>query len=138
MLPIFAFISSIIGPVTGFIDKLHVSESEKMELKNEMMKMQFEMQGKLIEYETKLMEGQASIVKAEAESSNKLTSSWRPIMMLVFTGLIVARWFGYSAVGISPELEMELFSIIKIGLGGYVGGRSLEKVAQVYFKAGKE
>src|SRR5258708_30707586 len=39
----------------------------------------------------------ADIVKTEAASSGWLTRSWRPIVMLTFTGLIVARWFGWAA-----------------------------------------
>lgn len=70
----------------------------------------------------------AGIVKAEAESEHWLTSSWRPIVMLVFTALIVARWLGYSAPGISESEVLKLWSIVELGLGGYVIGRSAEKV----------
>lgn len=71
----------------------------------------------------------ADIVKTEAASSGWLTRSWRPLVMLVFTGLIVARWFGWSAAGLSEAEALELWAIVKIGLGGYVIGRSAEKVA---------
>jgi len=71
----------------------------------------------------------ADIIKAEATSGGFLTRSWRPIVMLVFTALIVARWFGWSAPGLSEAEALELWAIIKIGLGGYVIGRSAEKVA---------
>ncbi len=71
----------------------------------------------------------ADIIKAEATSGGWLTRSWRPIVMLVFTSLIVARWFGWSAPGLSEAEALELWAIIKIGLGGYVIGRSAEKVA---------
>lgn len=74
---------------------------------------------------------QAEIVKAEAASGNSLTSSWRPITMLVFVGLIVARWFGWAAPNLSPEEYIKLWDIVEIGLGGYVIGRSGEKVAPV-------
>lgn len=72
---------------------------------------------------------QAQIVAAEASSGNWLTSSWRPITMLVFVALIVARWFGLNASGITEAEYLELWGIIKLGLGGYVMGRSVEKVA---------
>lgn len=69
------------------------------------------------------------VIKTEAGSSNWLAASWRPLTMLTFTGLIVARWLGYSAPGISEAEILELWAIVKLGLGGYVIGRSAEKVA---------
>lgn len=72
---------------------------------------------------------QADIVKTEAASSNWLAASWRPIVMLTFTALIVARWFGWAAPNLSPEEYIKLWDIVELGLGGYVIGRSVEKVA---------
>jgi hypothetical protein len=70
----------------------------------------------------------ADIVKAEAQSSNWLTASWRPITMLVFVALIVARWLGYSAPNISEAETLHLWDIVQLGLGGYVIGRTAEKL----------
>lgn len=72
---------------------------------------------------------QADIVKTEAASENWLTAGWRPITMLVFTGLIMARWFGWAAPNLSPEEYLKLWDIVQFGLGGYVIGRTGEKVA---------
>lgn len=72
---------------------------------------------------------QVSVIVAEAQSGSWLTRSWRPITMLVFLWLIVSYWYGWHASGLSDELVDQLFQIIKIGLGGYVVGRSAEKLA---------
>lgn len=72
--------------------------------------------------------GQADIVKAEAQSEHWLTACWRPILMLTFGGLIVARWLGFSAPNISDAEVLKLWNIVELGLGGYVIGRSVEKV----------
>jgi len=79
--------------------------------------------------ELKVLEGQVEIITAEAKSDSWLAASWRPITMLVFTGLIVARWFGWAAPNLSPEEYIKLWSIVELGLGGYVIGRSAEKIA---------
>jgi hypothetical protein len=79
--------------------------------------------------ELKVLEGQVEIITAEAKSESWLAASWRPITMLVFTGLIVARWFGWAAPNLSPEEYIKLWSIVELGLGGYVIGRSAEKIA---------
>lgn len=135
---ILGFVSNIFAPAAKLIDDITTSDEERLHLRNELAKIKFEMQGKLLEYEVKLLESRASIVKAEAESSNILTSSWRPLVMLTFTGLIVARWFGLIDPSAIPgDLELELFSIIKFGLTGYIVGRSVEKGAASIPKAVK-
>ena len=37
---------------------------------------------------------------------------------------------GFTAPGISQEVEMQLMTLIQIGLGGYIVGRSAEKIAK--------
>ena len=77
---------------------------------------------------TELVE-RAGIVRAEAASSHWLASNWRPLVMLTFAGLIVARWFGWAAPELSEAEYLKLWSIVEFGLGGYVVGRSVEKIA---------
>lgn len=71
----------------------------------------------------------SEIIKAEAQSESWLAKSWRPLVMLVFAGLIVARWFGWAAPNLTEAEYLKLWSIVEFGLGGYVVGRSVEKVA---------
>jgi len=70
----------------------------------------------------------ASIIETEAASKHWLAANWRPLTMLTFVGLIVARWLGYSAPGLSEAEVLALWEIVKYGLGGYVIGRSAEKI----------
>lgn len=79
----------------------------------------------------------ADIIKTEAASQHWLTSNWRPITMLVFVVLIVARWFGWAAPGLSEAEYLKLWSIVEFGLGGYVVGRSVEKIAPTVASAMK-
>lgn len=71
----------------------------------------------------------AGVIKAEAQGESWLQRSWRPIVMLIFTALIVCRWLGWSAPDLSEAVELKLFSIVQIGLGGYIASRGIEKVA---------
>jgi hypothetical protein len=48
--------------------------------------------------------------------------------MLTFGALIVARWLGYAAPGLSETEVTKLWSIVELGIGGYVIGRSAEKI----------
>jgi hypothetical protein len=74
-------------------------------------------------------EAAASIVRTEAASAHWLAANWRPITMLTFVALIVARWMGYSAPGLTEAEVLKLWDIVQLGLGGYVIGRSVEKIA---------
>jgi hypothetical protein len=49
--------------------------------------------------------------------------------MLTFVTLIVARWFGWAAPELNEAEYLKLWSIVELGLGGYVIGRSVEKIA---------
>jgi len=74
------------------------------------------------------MNARADIIKAEASSESWLAQSWRPILMLTFGALIVARWMGFAAPGISEGEILKLWDIVELGLGGYVIGRTAEKI----------
>lgn len=76
---------------------------------------------------TKTDQLRGNIIIAEAQGDSWLQRNWRPITMLVFVALIVAHWLGWSAPGLTEQERLAVFEIIKIGLGGYVVGRSVEK-----------
>jgi len=78
--------------------------------------------------ELQLLSAKAGIITAEATSENILASSWRPILMLTFGALIVARWFGFAAPNLTEAEYLALWDIVELGLGGYVVGRSAEKI----------
>lgn len=92
------------------------------------LQMQQQLQLALMDKANEMERLGAGIVSDEAKSENWLASSWRPLVMLTFTALIVARWLGYSAPGISEPEVLKLWDIVQLGLGGYVIGRSAEKI----------
>ena len=87
-----------------------------------------EMERSKVQMALAIYAGQAEIVKAEAQSDHWFAACWRPILMLTFGGLIVARWLGWSAPNITEAEVLKLWSIVELGLGGYVIGRSVEKI----------
>lgn len=80
------------------------------------------------------LQAAVSVIVAEA-SGNWLQRSWRPVMMMTFTGLIVARWLGWTAPNLDAAEYEHLWSIVQLGIGGYVIGRSVEKVAPAIVEA---
>ena len=75
----------------------------------------------------KELEAAASVIVAESKSESWITRSWRPITMLTFVGLVAAHWLGFTAENITPAEIASLLDIVKIGLGGYMLSRGVEK-----------
>lgn len=103
------------------IDRLWPDPTQKAQAQVALLEMA--QKGELAEMTTR-----GEIVKTEAGSEHWLAACWRPILMLTFGALIVARWLGWSAPGISEAEVLKLWSIVELGLGGYVIGRSAEKI----------
>lgn len=87
--------------------------------------------------EATFLKAKESIIVAEAQSEHWLTSAWRPITMLVFVFIIannyvLVPYFNMFAENdIKPlELTTDMWDLVKLGLGGYVVGRSAEKFAK--------
>ena len=89
------------------------------------------------EFSRALVQHSADIEKAAASIINTEAANWRPITMLVFVGLVVARWLGYAAEGMTEAEYLSIYDLIKIGLGGYVVGRSAEKIVPAVMAARK-
>lgn len=83
----------------------------------------------ILDAETRMRDAAASVLVAEIKGESWLQRSWRPIIMLTFAALIAARWFGIAAPGLSEAEYLKLWGIVEFGLGGYVLGRSAEKIA---------
>jgi len=120
------FLSGIVKPITDLIDNLTTTDEERGKLKNEMTKIENEFLGKTLEYEAKLLGSQSRIVEAEAKGQSWLQRNWRPITMLTFLILVVCDSFGWLAF----RLSNEAWTLLQIGLGGYVVGRTGEKIVE--------
>ena len=82
---------------------------------------------RVFDYETEMIKGQQAIVSSEAKSEHFIVAAWRPITMLTFLILAVGDSLGLLAT----PLRDEAWALLQLGLGGYVVGRSGEKIAKV-------
>jgi hypothetical protein len=125
-------ISSVLDFSSTLLDKLFEDKDERNKAKLALLEM--EQKGSLLELQTKL---QPLVTEL---SGNWLQRSWRPILMLTFTYVIahnavVAPMFGLPIAHIPPDsLPPDMWQVLKIGIGGYVVGRSVEKVAPNFSK----
>jgi len=125
-------VAPLIGDVLGRV--LPEDSNKKAEIERE-IKMSLLTNSHAIE------QAAAQVVMAEAKSEHKITATWRPILMLTITAIVgwnyliapIANVILTQAVGepvaLSIPLPDELWNLLMIGVGGYVVGRSAEKVA---------
>jgi hypothetical protein len=137
-------ITSIFKPAAELIDELHTSTDEKLAAKSRLSELYINFIGKALDYETKQTEAKSAIIVAEANAKGGfwggLTKAWRPITMLTFLSMLVAWWFGWieTPVNASEDVLVEIFSMLKLGIGGYIGSRGAEKIASTALQAFKK
>lgn len=122
-------LSGLVKGAGDIIGKFVTDPSEKLKAQQEVLALQEKYAEKLLEAEMETVKAQAAVISTEAGSKNWLASSWRPILMLVFTYIIlhnfvIAPLFHITSVAIPPDM----WDLLRLGIGGYVMGRSVEKV----------
>ena len=96
----------------------------------------------MLEHEQTAQKVARDVVVAEANSNHWVTSAWRPITMLTFVAIVANNYILapyldlFFEAGLVLEMPDQLWSLIQIGLGGYVVGRSGEKIAREMRKRG--
>lgn len=117
------FGSNVLKDLLGGLDKLFTSKEEKIKAEALIKEI-------ILSKQLELQRMQADIIIAEAKG-NWLQRSWRPVLMLCFGFIVMyvkffAPLFGWEI----PELENEFWNLLQLGIGGYVVGRSAEKISK--------
>jgi hypothetical protein len=122
-------LQALLPIVSTVVDRIIPDKTKAAELQQELSLA-------LIAHEARLVEAAASVVRTEAASQHWVTAAWRPITMLIFAAIvannfILAPYLGWI-FGKSLQLTIpdDLWDLLKIGLGGYVVGRSAEKIVK--------
>lgn len=121
------FGGSVVKDLLGGLDNLFTSKEEKIKAENVIKSI-------LIEKELELQRMQTDIIITEAKG-NWLQRSWRPILMLAFGFIVIYVKFVAPLFGLPiPPLENEFWNLLQLGIGGYVIGRTGEKMIETYTK----
>lgn len=113
----FSFITGIVKSLASVVNTYNLTDKEKEKIKLDMKLV-------LLQHIDKIAEMQRDIIISEAKG-NWLQRSWRPIIMLTFSAIVVLGIF----INI-PLLtnDSPFWDILQLGIGGYVIGRSAEKI----------
>jgi len=118
----FTLFNGVVNAVGTAIDRLSTDSTKKEQLKSQIST-------ELLKYLDSLTEAQQRIITQEARG-NFLQRSWRPIVMLSFTFIVL--------LGIFIDIPLlkdgsPFWNLLELGLGGYVIGRSAEKITASTF-----
>lgn len=118
---LFNFLGSVFKPVADLVDNVHTSDEERMMLRNQLAQIEAQVSIKMMELQSSVIEANSKMAIAEQEHGNLLSKSWRPLVSLALTGILVAMGFGVI------EFNDLLAQISGAFLGIYGVGRSMEK-----------
>ena len=118
-------LARLFTPVNQLVDDIHTSDEERARAKSELLALQNEAFALALALERDSLSAKAGLIAAEAHGASWLQRNWRPITMLSFLGLVVADVFGLLAFRLADQAWL----LLQIGLGGYVVGRSVEKIS---------
>ena len=116
-------VKGVVSAVGEVVDRLTLPGREKNQLETDLTRV-------LVEWEQRVMEARAAVLVEEARGS-WLQRSWRPLVMLTFAVIVLVGTF--VSLPILDDTS-RFWDLLEIGLGGYVVGRSGEKMATAIFK----
>ena len=116
-------VTNLVSAVGDIVNRLTLPGREKKQLETDILRL-------LIAVEEKTISEQAAAIREEARG-NWLQRSWRPIVMLVFTVIVLAGTF--LNLPILSDTS-RFWDLLEIGLGGYIIGRGGEQLVSSLFK----
>lgn len=130
---ILGLIEGAFRPAVDLIDELHTSEEEKLEAKAKMMIIQNQLATEMLDVQKTELESARDIIVAEAKGESWLQRNWRPVLMMLF-GVIIANNYIFNPwlsamfdINVTMQIPPDMWALLKLGVGGYVAGRSVEK-----------
>lgn len=145
-------IAFVVEPITNLanniIDKFVADKDAKLAYKKQLEELEYRAQNDAIRLQNaresrdaggilSAIEAQRAVITAEAQSDHWLAAIWRPTLMGIFVAIIGNNYLlapyadALFNVHLAIPLPPEAWDTIQIGLGGYIGGRSLEKIAKI-------
>lgn len=125
-----SIISGLAKPVTDIISKA-VKDKDLAAQLNQQVTLA------LMEHGTRELEAKRDVLVAEVKGEG-LKAQWRPLTMLTFVAIVANNYIIAPYIGLffGPEYRMvldmpeQLWSLLQIGLGGYILGRSGEAISR--------
>lgn len=123
-------VKGLLSGVTDLLGKFITTDKDRMAAQVELLQLQGNLQLEMAKLDAATTSKQAEVVIAEANGHSWMQRNWRPIFALTLVSII---FFNYL---VSPIFHLavlptpdRLWDLMELCLGGYIGGRTVEKVA---------
>lgn len=131
-----ALLGKIADSVFSIIDQV-VGERDLRE------KLKSRIQMAMLDRNSDIVKASRDIIVSES-SGGLLQRNWRPVTMLSFTAILVNNFIlapyiqAFGGVAVILEIPQGMWNLLTIGIGGYVGGRTIEKSIYTWKKDNAE
>ena len=122
-------LAAILPTLQSIIDKAIPDKAKAAEINAQIAAL-------LLNQSNQELEQRVKVIIAEAQGQSWLQRNWRPLLMLVivfivFNNYVLASYLPLMGIPVVQlELPVDLWDLMKLGVGGYVVGRSAEKIAE--------
>ncbi len=116
--------SKLISPITDLIDEVITSDDERNQFQLKLEQIRSQITIEELKLKSEIATAQSKAISAEVSGDSWLQKNWRPITMLTFLVMVLINAFGWFVIPLSDEV----WTLLQVGIGGYIGGRSLEKI----------
>ena len=125
-------VAPLLGKVFDVVDQAVLDKDLAAQIKAQIQMKSMEIDHS--EFVTEIEE-KSKIVQAEATGHSWLQRNWRPLLMLVFVAIVANNYIVvpylslFTDKTVMLELPDKMWTLMVIGVGGYIGGRTVEKAA---------
>jgi len=120
----------LITKVLGIVSAYQAGKADEAKLRSEIEKA-------ILDTFAEVSKSQASVIEKEMSGEGWMQRNWRPMVALGFAFIVffyglltpvMVSWVGLPPVRVGDDLLKWIMDAVVICLGGYIGGRSLEKI----------
>lgn len=134
-------ITALLNPIGNIIDKIIPDPNQAAKIKAEMTR-------EMLSADGEFFKAAGKIVATEASGESWMQRNWRPITMLTFVFIIANNYvfapylefmadiFGWAVKVPRLAIPEGMWGLLKIGIGGYIASRGVEKVANTAASGG--
>ncbi|WP_439823929.1 3TM-type holin [Aeromonas caviae] len=127
MIPILSSVfETVSSVVSGTVGKFIEDKDKAKELETALTA---QLTTSVVELMGRELDAQKSVIVAEAQGESWLQRNWRPIIMMALSTMVCIYWMGWTHQELDQPVILKILDIVQIGLGGYIGGRTAEKLA---------
>lgn len=125
-------LASIAGPITAVISDFAKRAGIDKDLE---ARLQAELGAALANQISSSMAQQMQVLLAEINSQSWMARNWRPALMFVFIAIIANNYMiaplihGFTGNAVVMPLPPEMWTLMNIAIGGYIGLRGAEKIS---------